>query len=171
MFTKSTEAFEVGGPLSPPWDDDDLMDFKLDDSLTVADDIEELLSCSPNSLRFESDSNDLFSSLTSPPRMDQNIKQTKVWNSKNPLNDPNISVCARCLEMIEVTKVRTHSCGNPEDSSSWSNDDIIMSADKTDEKFTLDSLDPICDIILENINLLESNLNVSNKQVFNLFIW
>jgi hypothetical protein len=164
MLGRSTEAFEDGGPLSPPWDDDDLMDFKLDDSLTVADDIEELLSCSPNSLRFESDSSDLFSSFNSPPRTDQTIQKTKVWNSKNPSNDPNISVCARCLEMIELTKVKAHSCGNHEDPiSSWSNNDIAILENKADEKFTMESLDPICDIILDNINFLETN--ESTKQV------
>lgn len=164
MLTGSTALCDAGGPLSPPWDDDDdLMDFKLDDSLTVDDDLEELLSCSPNSLGFESENDDLFSSFTS--RIDQTIKQTTEWNSKNLLNYPNISVCARCLEMVEDTKVKSHSCSNPGDSSSSSDDDITMSAKRGDEQFTIDSIDPICDIILENINLIENNENENTKQV------
>jgi hypothetical protein len=121
---KSTSISDAEGPLSPPWDDDDdLMDFKLDESLTMADDIEELLSCSPNSLGFDSENDYLFSSFN----------------------------------------LRTEQISNPEDPCSWSDEDVIVSANEIDEKFSTDSLDSICDIILENISLLESNSNVSTK--------
>jgi len=115
------------------------MDFKLDESLGVDEDIEELLSCSPNSLRFESENEDLFSSLTS--RVDS-----------AQIDDPNISVCANCLEIIDLSKPTKHSCFNDD---TLSDNDILIEEQKVEDNFLIDPLDPFCDMILENINILE----------------
>jgi len=128
------------GPLSPPWDDDDLMDFKLsDEDLSPVNDIEDLLSCSPNSLSFDNEVETDESSSSS-----FGVKDDEAVASNDEISLATLS------EMFQ-----------PE-----SNDTLWTqgsSSSTNEEMFSLDPTDPIWDVILEKVNILDGNCD--EKQV------
>lgn len=128
------------GPLSPPWDDDDLMDFKLsDEDLSPVNDIEDLLSCSPNSLSFDNEVETDESSSSS-----FGVKDDEAVASNDEISLATLS------EMFQ-----------PESNDTlWTQS---SSSSTNEEMFSLDPTDPIWDVILEKVNILDGNCD--EKQV------
>ncbi len=115
------------------------MDFKLDNRLSPVNDIEELLSCSPNSLRFdnEGETDDSSSSFgASDDASSSSVSSTEEINLKI------------LSEMFQT--------------ESGQNDDNVWT-ENDEENFPLDPSDPIWDAILEKVNILDGDCE--EKQV------
>ena len=184
------------GPPSPPWDDDDvLMDFDVDvdvekSVVSAVTDVDDFLSCSPTSLRLDSDTDEAISSFLKSEAAEKGANALERYLDDETTLKKSVSssvmfwkdfcesttsddfvgdgvLCTTCnVTFASMASVSRHICDASNDRSSLSSassfDDHWKDFDVAFASGKASQDDELCRAVLNSVDKLESHFSVDS---------